>query len=309
MWRFRRLVAALFVVAACALWPLSSTTSSLTSATRVVRWSPFDSAGNVKEGLLVRTIRKRADCGTGSEVVGNVGYRCGYGQFIVDPCWRGGVGTSQFVLCPAAPWSRSMLRLRIPKLGQTYGASPSRPWAMELTNGDRCLHYKGAYAAPAGEPQVEYHCESGIDLLMDLRRDTPLWTIGSARYVKKKNRSIVLPRVAVRTAFIGALPRELARQHELASRAADYAVRTMRRNVGKRSLRGDLFALVVRLALPAGRWATVQGMRPRGVRFWNLLLRRTGDRWQVAKLPGISCPWVPLEVQRQLFDSPHCARR
>lgn len=303
---FSGVLAAIALLAASASPPVLGTASHAVERTRLVRWSPFDAAGNIRAGLSVT--RQRGGCGRESELIGSVGYRCGYGQFIVDPCWRDGPERTDLVVCAGTPWKQSVLRLRVPKLlfddGVTFGAIPHRPWALELVNGDRCRHYTGAYAAGRGQPQVAYHCESGVDLLMNLRRSSPLWTIGSARYVQKRNRYDVLSRVAIRTAFLPGLPDGMAREHDLASRAAAFAERAVRRASGTR--RTYFPALRVRLALPAGKWAHVHGMLPRGPRFWNLLLRRTGDRWSVAKLPGTSCPWVPLRVQRQLFDRPRC---
>ena len=49
--------------------------------------TPFTSDGHLRHGL--RVVRQvRGSCGPGSDVLPNNVYRCGFGNFIVDPCWR-----------------------------------------------------------------------------------------------------------------------------------------------------------------------------------------------------------------------------
>lgn len=204
-----------------------------TSRTEVVHWSPFDSSSHIKSALVVKRLRA-GNCVPGSEAVGDVAYRCGSGHFVIDPCWRDGPNRTEFVVCADDPWATSVVRFRVPRLllraGVTFGRAPVvPPWGIELTNGDRCTLLQGAHDAlpkREGGLVVDYRCRSGIVLLRDIRRGR-IWRIGAARYTA--GRYVRLGEVTIRRVYVGALPRAMKRQDELARRAIAPATRAIRR--------------------------------------------------------------------------------
>src|SRR4051794_28399747 len=64
--------------------------------------SPFTVANSLREGVRV-TQTKRGHCEPGSDVLPNNVYRCGYGNFIVDPCWRDRRFARPSVVCLVRP--------------------------------------------------------------------------------------------------------------------------------------------------------------------------------------------------------------
>jgi hypothetical protein len=93
------------------------TGSGVPQSTKVVRWSPFDSSGQIKKTLAVETVTAPGRCvGASSEVIGGLGYRCFFGHFVADPCWRDGPGQTSFIVCGGSPWGGSVTRVRVPHL-------------------------------------------------------------------------------------------------------------------------------------------------------------------------------------------------
>jgi hypothetical protein len=169
-------------LAAGSLVAASGRAAATARRTEVVQWSPFDARGAIKRSFAVRTVAAVGGCGDigpGSEALGDYGYRCGFANYIVDPCWRDGPGRTEHVICAADPWTRSVESIRVPKLmlrvGVTFAGAPGPVWAIELTNGDRCMIAQGAHSTVTGRGTglvVDYYCKSGIVLLRNLRRGT-----------------------------------------------------------------------------------------------------------------------------------------
>src|SRR5437773_7268270 len=96
-------------LAAAALVAASGHAAATARRTEVVQWSPFDARGTIKPSLAVKTVAAVGGCGDvgpGSEAIGEYGYRCGYANYITDPCWRDGPGRTEHVACAAGPWTR-----------------------------------------------------------------------------------------------------------------------------------------------------------------------------------------------------------
>ena len=318
----RFLVGPLAALAALALAGGSSQASP--SGTQIVRWSPFDSSSHIKKTLRVKRVRTTGGCGElgpGSEVIGDFGYRCGFGNFLADPCWRDGIGGTGIIVCAGDPWTRRVALVRVPhfmlRVGVTFGRAPDFPWGIELLHRDRCTAAQGAHdsvkLAHGRRLSVDYYCRSGIVLLRNIRRTKPLWTIGSARYDTEHNRYQLLGRVAVRRVILGGLPPEMWRQNDIARRAAIAARGIVRRLAAQELRNPDVHVLRVRLALPAADWAYVHAFadepRSNRLRDSSVVLHRIGDRWRWARKFRPYCRMLPARARRQLFAAVDCSRR
>src|SRR5437764_5992966 len=270
--------------------------------TGIIRWSPFDAAGVVKKMLRVRRV------GTGRCVdtytpAGDIAYRCGRGNYLYFPCWRDGPNRTEFVLCTGDPWSSSIVRLRSPGLllypGITYLDNPYSPWAVELTNGERCRLVQGAHdAIHRGKRTyvVDYGCDrDGLVLLRNLRRGR-VWRIGAARYVNLSIGYKLVGDRSIRRAFFGALPPPMERERELAARA----VATARLVIHREARRAHLDLTWVRLTLPDAQWAYGLFSSTAG-KGWFKLLHRENEQWIDASAYKPYCKTLPRRVRRQLF--------
>ena len=84
--------------------------------TDVVQWSPLNSAGKLKASLTVsRTVSGRCT-DIGYTQVGGIAYRCAFGHYLFNACWREGPTATEFVVCIGNPWQRGVWRLRSPDL-------------------------------------------------------------------------------------------------------------------------------------------------------------------------------------------------
>jgi hypothetical protein len=110
-------------------------------------------------------------------------YRCMAGNAIHDPCFAASVH-ARTVACFIDPWHAvTLLTLsrRLPAHGPT--THDALPWAIETTDGRRCVFLTGA-TAPMGGERINYGCVGGSYLVGSPDRSAPLWTIRSAaRYV------------------------------------------------------------------------------------------------------------------------------
>jgi hypothetical protein len=308
------------LAATAALVAASGHAAPTARRTEVVQWSPFTAGGTIKRSLVAKAMAAVGGCGAvgpGSEAIGEYGYRCGFANYIVDPCWRDGPGRTEHVICAASPWTRSVERLRVPKLmlrvGVTFAGAPSPVWAIELTNGDRCTIAQGAHSTVTGRGTglvVDYYCESGIVLVRNLRRGA-VWRIGSARFDRRRGRYRLLGDVRVRRAFYGGLPRAMRRENGLARRAAMLATAIVRRNAKARGEKVDADPLRVRLALPEADWANVYVMAvvhgTDRYRDRSVILRRTGERWAEFDYGRSTCRRVPGRARQQLFERRRCS--
>jgi hypothetical protein len=87
-------------------------------------------------------------------------YRCLTANQILDPCFvtSARATTALCLLNPWAPAQRLRLTAPLPKPVSTL--EPSRPWALELGNGARCIAVTGTAPAAAGV-SLAYSCGHG----------------------------------------------------------------------------------------------------------------------------------------------------
>ena len=291
-------VSALLLAGATAALPAQP----MSTATQIVRWSPFDDTGAVKGTLRVHRI------GTGRCVdtyttAGDIAYRCGRGNGVYFPCWRDGPKPTDLVLCAGDPWATSVVMMRSPGLllypGVTYLDDAYSPWAVELATGERCSLFQGAHDGVHKSRRtyvVDYYCEhSRLVLLRTLRRGR-VWHIRAARYVNLRVGYELLGDRVIRRAFFGGLPPQLERQRKLAAQA----VATARAVVRRAHPNAHLDLTWVRLTLPDAEWAYVVFSSVEG-KGWFALLHRAHARWSDASAHKPFCTKLPPAVRRQLF--------
>ena len=138
---------------------------------------PFDAAGK-PAGTVSAT--RSGECWTTS-VAATVAsaYRCRAGNTILDPCFAV-TPRARTVACAADPWSAvEVLHLTSPlPTGEPMGDG-TRPWAVQLANGVRCVASTGTVPEVAGF-LLDYSCRGGSGVsLADL--DQPVVTAHWAR--------------------------------------------------------------------------------------------------------------------------------
>ncbi len=126
-------------------------------------------------------------------------WRCTTANQILDPCFtpQDQPDAAQLI-CASAPWApatRLSLTQPLPlDAANSSGTGPRPVWALELTNGDRCVFGTGT-ASQVGTVALEYICTSGADA-GGLDRAHQPWTV---QY--RAIRSSTLRPLAVRTAW------------------------------------------------------------------------------------------------------------
>jgi hypothetical protein len=306
------LVAVLASVAVAATSPAGAPrglTSGHVTKTEVVRWSPFNSASELKPQLAVKTLPK-GDCpAADSEEIG-FAYRCTSRDLLLDPCWPDGANPTQFAICAADPWFRTVYRVPDPQLlleaGVMFGkVGEGPPWGIELEDGNRCLLAHGAHdvaPTPKGELVVDYYCRHGLALLTDLRRGR-VWKIAASRYAHGRYR--FLGDRKIRRAYLGGLPPALERENVIARSAIAPASRAVRRehpNISRHSLQG---VDRVRLTLPDGLWARVEFFTF-GEKDAGAVLRSVAGRWVETLDYQPYCHKLRPDVRVQLFTPREC---
>jgi hypothetical protein len=139
-----------------------ATAGATPPGTSTVHFHAFGTDG----ALLVPTTARvvRGQCWTASIAAPeSSAYRCFQGNKILDPCFAPDDPASPPLLaCMDTPWSKA-LRLhvtgKLPK--PAAGASvPTRPWALELDTGLRCVSSTGTVPSLAGV-NLTYRCSDG----------------------------------------------------------------------------------------------------------------------------------------------------
>ncbi len=114
--------------------------SSASAATATYTYTPFTAKGKVKPGLKVKD--RRGECFFSSLTNPRADtWRCSGGKFLLDPCFKR-PGSRHFLICVRAPWSRSAVGLRVPKL-KKHGPGQPHPWAV-VAEGLQCGWAGGA---------------------------------------------------------------------------------------------------------------------------------------------------------------------
>ena len=109
-------------------------------------------------------------------------YRCMQGNAIWDPCFAA-TAHSRTVACFRDPWHPvTILHLTkpLPHHGRAISAPP---WAIETTDGRRCVYLTGA-TAPMGGERINYGCTDHSFLIGNPNTTRPMWTIRSAAAYK-----------------------------------------------------------------------------------------------------------------------------
>jgi hypothetical protein len=272
--------------------------------TEIIRWSPFNSRGVLKNALRVHRLGS-GRCTDTYTTAGDIAYRCGRGSYVYFPCWRDGPNPTEFVVCTGDPWTSSVSRLRSPGLllypGVTYLDDAYSPWAVELAGGEHCRLFQGAHSAIHRGKRtyvVDYYCDrDNLVLLRNLRRGL-VWRIGAARYVNLKVGYKLLGDRTIRRAFFGALPPPMERERKLAAQAVAAARVVIHRDAP----RAHLELAWVRLTLPDAQWAYVLFSSTGGKGRFALLHREDG-RWVDASSYKPYCKTLAPRVRRQLFLS------
>jgi hypothetical protein len=112
-------------------------------------------------------------------------WRCISGNYIYDPCFSS-LRTPRIALCVTEPWRDRGVRLQLTRSLPSSLANRgplsirSRPWALELQDGTRCIFDSGA-SRVLQRLRANYFCRRGGAELFGLpdRRSEP-WTIASA---------------------------------------------------------------------------------------------------------------------------------
>ena len=128
-------------------------------------------------------------------------WRCESRNRIMDPCFQGTQGSRVILACLNDPWNLRLTVLtpdkELPRAqankADLHGALP---WALELSNGTRCVFLTGATTAVAGM-RANYGCVGGrMSIVGDIDRTLPLW-----RVLADDSVGVVLRLVGVRTAW------------------------------------------------------------------------------------------------------------
>jgi hypothetical protein len=148
-----------------------------------LRYTPFAADGSLRDGLHATPVFGGM-CSSGSFLVGAQGvFRCFAASFIYDPCYLDAAVSNavrSVVVCVPAPWSQSVLRLRVRgPLDPRNGAPPTGlPWALRLASGRRCLLVGGATSVVDGR-RMNYACDRRY-LFGSPDRSGPTWRIRQA---------------------------------------------------------------------------------------------------------------------------------
>jgi hypothetical protein len=188
--------------AVCALVVLAATCASADAqaGTSVTVYQAFAARG----GVTLHTRSRSGHCPTGSEATPRRdAWRCFSGNFVLDPCFSS-THDRGVVVCPEAPWLTHGVEIHLTKPlaaaeGNHAAPSPSlRPWALELSNGLRCLFADGATSVVEGN-RLNYLCaganEEGLWGLPN--RMSASWTILIAPFQATK----LSERVGIRHAW------------------------------------------------------------------------------------------------------------
>jgi len=170
--------------------------------------TPFTADGKLRPGLHV-VRRARGTCEPGSDVLPNDVYRCGFDNFVIDPCWRDHRSGTPVVVCLTEPWGKSVVRLALTAAPERSvgGSDPkAEPWGIELESGARCIALQGAHETVSGKgagPTINYSCSNDLVLVSGVDRSRPLWTIRAARGSSGATPYTITGRVAIKTAWFG----------------------------------------------------------------------------------------------------------
>lgn len=99
---------------------------------------------------------------------------------IFDPCFTEEYESHGKLVCPNSPWDAKSVELHVAHALDNSSFIPldiskSLPWAIQLKTGEHCIFIESSQTVH-GIP-VHYQCEKNTQLLGELARCNPLWSI------------------------------------------------------------------------------------------------------------------------------------
>ena len=142
--------------------PTTTTPTATTTAagTEQITYQPFTAHGTVDPNLQIRA-RLTGTCVTGES---SRSYRCfgsGTTGGIYDPCFASPSGAAEPLVCPTNPAVDDVVEFTATSLPSAAPVTTTRPWAMQLADGQVCLFVSAAWSGLG-----PYGCRTGT---------TPIW--------------------------------------------------------------------------------------------------------------------------------------
>lgn len=171
-------------------------------ATQTRVFTPFTPTGDLVVGLNVTgEVKGRCDTNSAASPERPDAWRCSAGNEILDPCFQNLLGDEKVLACAEDPFSADVVTLTLttdlpdPTVtdAPTFGGLP---WALELTNGQRCTLLTGATAPVAGL-RINYGCPDGAQVVGGTNRRLPRWRV----FYQTATRSLSLDQVGVKAAW------------------------------------------------------------------------------------------------------------
>jgi hypothetical protein len=155
----------------------STTTTVPGGATQPIIYDPFTATGAIKPSLRVISTQPIKTC-EAEGVAGEASFRCFTASEIYDPCFARPGATSGPLLCPSDPAGDQVVELTglsLPTPAPHQGISDTRPWAIQLADGQVCILVNAAWGGlgPFGcgstPPGPVADCHAPVS-------GSPLWT-------------------------------------------------------------------------------------------------------------------------------------
>lgn len=170
--------AAASIVAACGSTALPRAREPERTALRV-----FAAASRTGCQTIAISSKRNGECWEASTIVGGA-WRCMTSNEIRDPCFS---GLSGVVICPnGGPWAHTATELRLTRElpispASERPATSGMPWALQLSDGTRCLFAQGATSTITGL-RFNYTCNTArLWLYGSSDRKAAVWTIFGGR--------------------------------------------------------------------------------------------------------------------------------
>ena len=125
--------------------------------------------------------KKSGECWQQSQLIKREdAWRCIAEGHVYDPCFVRRFGTHLEAVCVESPWSSKGVQLSVTtplnnNQHETLDMSRTFPWAVELTNGQRCQAIESS--AQYDGLTVHYRCDENKELIGDLQRCNSAWKI------------------------------------------------------------------------------------------------------------------------------------
>jgi hypothetical protein len=132
------------VVAATAAPAGAAGSASKGAGTRQIAYDPFTAKGTLSPAFHVSSTVNGHCVAAG--VAGNSSYRCFSGNGIYDPCFARPKAKTGPLLCTFDPAGPKVVRMEVGQLpAHLAGAPETRPWAMQLADGQICIFVDAAW--------------------------------------------------------------------------------------------------------------------------------------------------------------------